>query len=1331
MSANKIAYCKIFPPVGVARLGNSPDAYFIGPESSDVVPGNGGSYKDSQGRVKRQAARFRVYAFDEQDRVVAELNADHPDVASVTWEVTLANKKADWYQFDGAALVARILSGDTDGVPLRNADVKTNKRRGLVIGPATKAVEGRSKSGGGPLQGEFVIPGRKAETVTLGELLTDAAGRLLVLGGAGRSDSVTPDNPLRNYANNNAWFDDTSDGPVTVEVKLKDGSRPDVRGRAWVIVAPPHFSPYTKNVVTLYDVMSEAIADHQLDWPGEFGPRPDPATPVSFTEDIYPILERLSLYQWISGRAQRGHANGKPGGFLDHETLKVLADPQEAAKARSPHKIIFSRVRTPILHPPFIGVKEPHAGLLHPESQEAINQANLYFMPPLAGDENDVRQNEPETWLSITETQYRKLSYWKDGQFTADWKGAPPKPRPLEAMEIEEQPLALTKAALEYCQGGAFYPGIEITSIVRFKSFYADAFRVGDDYKAGDITRWMALPWQADFYECRGHWWPSVRPDDVVPVGEYEEIIEEFRKEAEGGDLASLLIARKPWARGIDLELPPRPGLPVPEKGETAEQYAQRCAAQLRRFAAFYVGLLNARFEPDENEITEVYQRRVEEFLTRTIVDPADKAADFELPDVAGGESAAQYHARVVRALGEFMLRAIDFRQPGPDETLKDYAAELSDAAAENRVWQGLFDVEWRRRVENRGKDEMVRKWSELGFVVRREEGKATVYVEEDRDRFSLLSFRDYFYYLMNIEQHPKFLPKARKLAEEYLAKARAELPKLAADPPTEHYSFFKYDATTFRARMEKIYEFNRRAAESYNPALASQEPLFRTAAQVIERIRQLAPFNQLDGAWLEKATKAGPINDINSFLFEIWSDEIGNGDPAQNHANVYTDLMHSAGIYLPPLNSRAYANHPTFWEASFNGPSYQSAIAQFPESYFPELLGMTLYLEWEANYLPAMVKLYDYHGYSPLFYRLHVAIDNPVNGHGARARDAVIRYLDHVRAESGEEEMQEHWRRVWDGYIAFGFIGNEEWLYRFTNPLTIDEQMIEMFERKRHYAQLNHGLRKLGVNFVNDWFDEPDQFLEELANSDWIAKGNAKESKIFNLMGPTGPMLKVFNNEEIRLWQEWINSLPQDPEGGVLGPGQAMMVLLRDFQARGIAVPEHAGPKLKGKYIDPVTEAEVEVTKPVSWWFQLGQTRMFMAALSSPDNGWIIPGNVAESRFFTTLLAGTGRMSRFLAQTVPELGDKPARQVIIDWIAAECPIPSDEAAPLRLVVTAATRGTRARSWEQPTRHLPLREVEEETAKVIVRTMNAAPLSREQLRGMRRRRYGPGGGAPH
>ena len=53
---------KIFPSIGIARLGNSPAEFFVGPEiPGDRTPPPGGSYKDSQCRIKRQAARYPAF----------------------------------------------------------------------------------------------------------------------------------------------------------------------------------------------------------------------------------------------------------------------------------------------------------------------------------------------------------------------------------------------------------------------------------------------------------------------------------------------------------------------------------------------------------------------------------------------------------------------------------------------------------------------------------------------------------------------------------------------------------------------------------------------------------------------------------------------------------------------------------------------------------------------------------------------------------------------------------------------------------------------------------------------------------------------------------------------------------------------------------------------------------------------------------------------------------------------------------------------------------------------------------------------------------------------
>ena len=50
--AKAIARLRIHPAIGIARLGNSPDGFFIGPElPGDHAPPAGG-YKDGSGRIK-------------------------------------------------------------------------------------------------------------------------------------------------------------------------------------------------------------------------------------------------------------------------------------------------------------------------------------------------------------------------------------------------------------------------------------------------------------------------------------------------------------------------------------------------------------------------------------------------------------------------------------------------------------------------------------------------------------------------------------------------------------------------------------------------------------------------------------------------------------------------------------------------------------------------------------------------------------------------------------------------------------------------------------------------------------------------------------------------------------------------------------------------------------------------------------------------------------------------------------------------------------------------------------------------------------------------------
>src|SRR5688572_1843529 len=81
---------RIHPAIGVARVGNSPDDFFVGPERPVEVPEPSGGFKDGQCRVKRQAARFRVFAHHDDGSTQEITDAE----AEIHWRVHLVNAKA-------------------------------------------------------------------------------------------------------------------------------------------------------------------------------------------------------------------------------------------------------------------------------------------------------------------------------------------------------------------------------------------------------------------------------------------------------------------------------------------------------------------------------------------------------------------------------------------------------------------------------------------------------------------------------------------------------------------------------------------------------------------------------------------------------------------------------------------------------------------------------------------------------------------------------------------------------------------------------------------------------------------------------------------------------------------------------------------------------------------------------------------------------------------------------------------------------------------------------------------------------------------------------------
>ena len=478
---------RIHPSIGIARLGTSQE-YFVGPEMPGIAPQD--EFRDgSPSRLlKRQAARFRIFAHDDSvpDDEGRDVTND-PSIRQITWTVELANKKPSWFKFEGRKIEGP--QGHPAGHEQRNQGV-VNNRRSLEIHPGPRNLTGangrqefrRGTSVGFPEQFPPVFAdGRRIET--LGEIRTDSVRRLEVIGGFGISGS--PNNaPIPEYANNDDWFDDTSDGSVTALLTLEDGSTVDAVP-SWVIVGPPDFAPELANIVTMHDVLYDLglrhfAYDESIFSGGAYRPDYRP----SFTNDVYPILKRAYDYRWVYSEIRRKH----------DKLINFTALTKPPSQASDHQKIIEI--------------------LRNPNIQEDL--ADVDKMPMLYGDDGDSEDNPSR--LALTKTQYEIMRLWSIGQFVNDWPGQPP--TPLAVITAE----GLDRASMESCVGGAFFPGIEAGWILRDPRIFLTAFRLNhaaepNGVTAGDVTKRSALPWQADFLDCRDIWWPAQRPNDAfVPA---------------------------------------------------------------------------------------------------------------------------------------------------------------------------------------------------------------------------------------------------------------------------------------------------------------------------------------------------------------------------------------------------------------------------------------------------------------------------------------------------------------------------------------------------------------------------------------------------------------------------------------------------------------------------------------------------------------------------------------------------------------------------------------------------------------------------------------------
>jgi L-lysine 6-oxidase len=519
MSNDKYTY-RIHPSIGFARVGNAPDSFYLEPTSVGALPiecdEQGIAKRDDQGQdipvtrfkdaglIRRQAARFRVYRY-EDGKAPVEVSAGN-GLSSVTWTVHMANKKSAWWNF--SELQGDILLGPNNtyeyqskfwnGPVLRNADVKD--RKSLITDPGPRTMTGPSpwleldalSAGDYPHVNFPSLTITPYPVTTLGRVRMTERGELLVLGGYGNTGGPAGI-PLTSFAGGNGWFDDIADGPVMAEIKIDDGRTHSLT--AWVVSASPKFAPELNNIATLADTLIDVGVRSMGLCPALFqnGAFKDDYL-ASFERDIAPIFESMKGYRWVAN-VDAMVSIATPG--FD------LTDASEGN--RENRRTVFRLFRNPgegKYGPPELA--KEHAQLL---------ADNGFPMMPMNSGDNSIRNYYIEKFMALTPTQFHLLRQWAEGHFVVsrdnDWASW------ASGLDI---------ATAGNAVGEPMAPGIEVTWTLRNPAILVpgDPFRIkvargyhgfelnpnrdetikGDGCEPGDLTKRMATPWQADFFDC-------------------------------------------------------------------------------------------------------------------------------------------------------------------------------------------------------------------------------------------------------------------------------------------------------------------------------------------------------------------------------------------------------------------------------------------------------------------------------------------------------------------------------------------------------------------------------------------------------------------------------------------------------------------------------------------------------------------------------------------------------------------------------------------------------------------------------------------------------------
>ncbi|PRH79806.1 iron-containing redox enzyme family protein [Streptomyces solincola] len=296
--------------------------------------------------------------------------------------------------------------------------------------------------------------------------------------------------------------------------------------------------------------------------------------------------------------------------------------------------------------------------------------------------------------------------------------------------------------------------------------------------------------------------------------------------------------------------------------------------------------------------------------------------------------------------------------------------------------------------------------------------------------------------------------------------------------------------------------------------------------------LRQSSPLASSLGAWLQGMSAPAVFEDDTHLrILALFADDMGVGGPRSSRHDAFKMLATQAGRPELAVDAAELAAERPIRDHLFALPAALFAISRRSDEFAPVIAGIDVAMR-TAGLLPCWSALRPQEAAPAEWARLDLA--EPTGATSITAPPEVSRTIaDRFRATGPEAR-----RRVDQG-AAWALTALTSWndllleeAAAALDPRRAMEQLIR--ERAREGCVYHQGFR-MGDSTLSELLaraqTDPAPLLRELAATRMVKAGRAERSSLVNgLIGPKGPMFRVFSPDDVGIISNWIDALA-DPE--------------------------------------------------------------------------------------------------------------------------------------------------------------------------------------------------------